>query len=78
MKAHLDGFPCFMPQVLYAARIATPDERIQRKVLDRVATLLPGLPLDATPLDMARQIYRAVGETTRSTDPYREIEREYN
>jgi hypothetical protein len=67
-----------MRQALHAARIATPDERIQRKVLDRVATLLPGLPSSATPVDMGRQIYKAVSEITGSSDPYIEIKREYN
>ena len=78
MKVYLDCIPCFLRQALEAARWATNDEHSQRAVLDAVARLIPGLPLNATPIDMGREIHRAVREVTGTDDPYREVKRQVN
>jgi len=78
MKVYLDCIPCFMRQALAAARQATEDKKQQREVLDKVASLIPTLPLDATPIDMGRKIHRVVKEVTRTLDPYREVKRQCN
>jgi hypothetical protein len=67
-----------MRQVLEAARMATSDEPMQRKVLDRVAQLLPTVPLDATPVDMGQVIHRLVREITGSPDPYQAVKKKSN
>ena len=54
MKVFLDCLPCFLRQALEAARRVTDDERVQRAVLDAVASIMPTLPLDATPIDLGR------------------------
>ena len=70
MKVYVDCIPGFLRQALEAARWATDDERCQRVVLDTVARLIPGLPLNATPIDMGKEIHRAVREVTGTDDPW--------
>ncbi|MGQ9509759.1 MAG: hypothetical protein ACUVTN_10220 [Thermodesulfobacteriota bacterium] len=40
MRTNLDCFPCFLRQALDAVRMVTQDERIQRKTLDAVFSIL--------------------------------------
>ena len=70
MKTYLDCIPCFLRQALEAARAATGDEAIQRRVLDSVAAMIPELPLDVTPPEIAQQTYRLVRQITGNSDPY--------
>lgn len=67
-----------MDQALRAARAATDDENIQRQVLDSVAGILPGLPLDVTPPEIARQVYKIVADLTGNEDPYYEAKQQAN
>jgi damage-control phosphatase, subfamily I len=78
MRVFLDCLPCFLRQALEAARRVTDDERSQRAVLDAVAALMPNLPLDATPIDLGRQVHRVVRQVTGVDDPYREAKRRDN
>jgi len=78
MRVYLDCLPCFLRQALDAARRATDDERTQREVLDRVASTIPAFPLDVTPIEVGREIYRTVREVTGVDDPYRETKRADN
>ncbi len=78
MKTYLDCLPCFFRQALGAARAATDDEHIQRKVMDAVAEMLPGFPLDITPPEIAQHVYRAVYRITENNDPYRETKKQSN
>ena len=78
MKTYLDCLPCFFRQALGAARAATDDEHIQRKVMDAVAEMMPGFPLDITPPEIAQHVYRAVYRITENDDPYRETKKQSN
>ncbi len=78
MRTYLDCLPCFFRQALGAARAATDDEVIQRKVMDTVAEMIPGFPLHITPPEIAQHVYRAVYRITENDDPYRETKRESN
>ena len=78
MKVYLDCFPCFMRQALDAARMATDDLALQREVINRVAKLLPTVPLESTPIDMGQIVHRLVRDVTRVTDPYAKVKRESN
>lgn len=75
MKTYLDCIPCFFRQALAAARMSTEEERIHRRVLNSVAFMLPGLALNATPPEIAQQVYRIVYEITGNNDPYLEAKR---
>jgi len=76
MRTYLDCFPCFLTQALRAGRIATDDETKIKKVLDEVGMMLREIPLDSTPPQSGRWIYRKVGEITGIPDPYRDIKKE--
>ena len=51
------------------------DETIHRRVLNAVALIIPDLALDATPPEIAQQVYRIVSEITGNNDPYLEAKR---
>ena len=76
MKTYLDCFPCFLSQALRAARIATDDEKKIKQVLDEVGEMLRDIPLESTPPESGRLIYRKVSEITGVPDPYRKIKAE--
>jgi len=76
MRTYLDCFPCFLNQALRAARVATDDEKKIKRVLDEVGMMLRDIPLDSTPPESGRLIYRKVSEITGNSDPYRDIKKE--
>lgn len=71
MKTYLDCIPCFFRQALAAARMSSADKTIQRRILNSVAFMIPGLALDVTPPEIAQQVYRIVYEISGNNDPYR-------
>ncbi len=78
MRTYLDCLPCFVRQALEASRMATQDERVQRKVLDSVMVRLSHLSLNATPPAIAQIVHSLVKEVTGNPDPYREIKKKHN
>jgi hypothetical protein len=78
MKTYLDCIPCFFRQALAAARMATDDEITHRRVLNLVSTMIPDLALDATPPEIAQQVYRMNYEITGNHDPYLEAKKYAN
>ena len=76
MKTYLDCYPCFMDQALRAGRIATEDEGKIKKVLDEVGGMLGDIPLESTPPETGRLIYRKIREITGIKDPYKQIKRQ--
>jgi len=71
MNTYLECIPCFFKQALYAARVATKDERKMKDVLDRVAGLIPDIPLDNPPPQTASVIYHTIREVTGVADPFK-------
>ena len=78
MKTYLDCIPCFFRQALAAARISSEDETVQRRVLNAVALMIPDLALNATPPEIAQQVYRIVYEITGNNDPYLDAKKNAN
>jgi len=78
LNAHLDCFPCFLRQALEASRMATQDEGLQRTVLQRVSSVLAGLPRGLTPVDMGMEVHRTVQAISGSKDPYRLVKKRSN
>lgn len=78
MKIYLDCLPCFMSQALKAARAATDDEEVHRRVLDAVAGMIPGLPLGLTPPEIAQQVYRLTYQIIGDCDPFYKAKVEAN
>jgi len=79
MKTHLDCIPCFFRQALAAARHVGADEKGQKQVLDKIASIIPSFPLTLTPPEMAKKIYHLVAETLRvDGDLYKNIKKRSN
>jgi len=76
MKTYFDCLPCFLSQALRAARIATDDEKKIKKVLDEVGMMLKDIPLENTPPESGRLVYRKISEITGNLDPYKKLKKE--
>ena len=73
MKAYFDCYPCFFNQTLKTSRLITSDEKVLWKILSEVAAYLAGLPIEATPPEIGRRIYRLIAKNTGVNDPYLKI-----
>jgi len=78
MRTYLDCIPCFFKQALEAARIAGAREKIQKRILNELARILPKFPLNSTPPEMGRIIHKLVKKITRKEDPYIKIKEKSN
>ncbi len=76
MKTYLDCIPCFFKQALYAARVAVDDEAKIKEVLDRVGMLISDVPLEISPPETGREVYRTVREVTGVNDPFKALKAE--
>ena len=76
MRTYLECFPCFLNQALRAGRIATNDDSITKRLLDETGMMLKDIPMDSSPPETGRLIYKKVREITGNNDPYKEIKRE--
>ena len=73
MKTFLDCLPCMMSQALRAGRIATDDEKIIKKLLDRIGAMMKDILLENTPPETGDIIYKEVRKITGVADPYKII-----
>lgn len=78
MKATLDCLECIGTQALRAARLATPDETLQRRVLDACVSAVPGMDMARSPAALSLFVYETVQRITGIADPYREAKRAQN
>ncbi len=73
MKSALECIPCFMHQALRAGRMATADEKLQKRVLDAAGAMVSGISLEMTPPQIGERLYREIREITGIQDPYRAV-----
>ena len=78
MKTYLDCIPCFFKQALEAARIAGAGKKVQKRILNELARILPEFPLTSSPPEMGRIIYGLVKRITQKDDPYLKIKEKSN
>lgn len=76
MRTYLDCLPCFLDQALRAGRMATDDATKIKRLLDEVGAMLRNIPLESTPPETGRLIYKKVREITGRPDPYKQIKSE--
>lgn len=62
-----------MNQALRAGRIATNNEKKIKKLLDEVGLMIKDIPMEHTPPETGKIIYRKISEITNNNDPYKEI-----
>jgi len=73
MKTFLDCLPCMMSQVLRAGRMATNDEKKNKKILDNVGAMMKDIHLENIPPETGDIIYKEVSKITGVIDPYKKI-----
>ncbi|MBU1044012.1 MAG: DUF89 family protein [Candidatus Omnitrophica bacterium] len=78
MKTYLDCIPCFFRQVIDAGRMAGLDDKQQKKVVDKFASILPELSLDMSPPEIARLTNKLLQKTAKSKDLYAKIKQKSN
>jgi uncharacterized protein with ATP-grasp and redox domains len=75
VKTQLECFPCFLSQALNTAkRVTTKKEKIHN-IMKQVCLFLPTMPLDVTPSEFGREVYRIVSAVTGIEDPFQEIKK---
>ncbi len=78
MRIYLDCISCFVRQALDAARLATDDEQIHKKVVDRVLRMADDLDMSQCPPVIGQQIHRLIRELVGSDDPYYRVKKQFN
>lgn len=78
MKSTLDCLECIVKQSLRAARIATSDPEVQRRILDETASRIFGMDLEDSPAWLSMQAYDLASQHSGKHDPYRALKREQN
>lgn len=77
MKTYLDCIPCFFKQGLRAARISGLNDKEQKKILDGIAKVIPDVPLEASPPEIAMDIYKVIKEVSGVADPFNKVKNKY-
>jgi damage-control phosphatase, subfamily I len=67
-----------MSEALKAAKAATDDEELQRRVVTSIAAMIPELSLDLEPPEIVQRCYRLVTQITGNTDPFHQAKVEAN
>ncbi len=78
MNTTYDCIPCFIRQSLDAVRFATSDEEIHESVLRNVLIAVSRMDLKKSPPVMGQKIHRIIRTLSGSSDPYRNVKREFN
>lgn len=78
MKAALDCLECVVTQTLRAARRATDDPALQRRILNDVVRRIPDMTLDHSPAVLSLPAYVQAAAIAGVADPYRDAKREQN
>lgn len=75
LKIQLDCMPCFLRQVLEAARMNTKDEDIQKEILIESTKIITRIDQYKTAPEVARDIHKLVKKYIGIDDPYKELKR---
>ncbi len=78
LKAVLDCLECIARQALRAARIATDDQGVQRRIVDDAVLQIPGMDLCESPALLSLPLYQIAMEHSGNPDPYKELRRQQN
>jgi uncharacterized protein with ATP-grasp and redox domains len=70
MQTTLDCLPCFLRQTLYAARLISPDLRVQERIVAGVLPTLVEVDFHCSPPENAVQIYQRIAALGDCPDPF--------
>ena len=74
MKAVAECYPCLSRLLRQSAQIATSDEALRAKAIDAGMKVLDRhFSTDGLSIDVATRLHRVVRETTKNSDPYRDM-----
>ncbi len=78
MKATLDCLQCIASQALRAARLASDDAQVQRKILDACVAEIPGMDLNTSPAVLSLMVYETAQRIAGVADPYYQAKQDQN
>lgn len=78
MKADLECLECFVKQALRAARHASDDPEVHRRVVNETAARIPSMNIDRSPASLSRVLYELTTAYSGNADPYRETKHDQN
>lgn len=78
MKAVLECLGCIVTQTLRAARRASEDPEVHRRILNEVVKRIPAMDLSNSPAALSVALYQVTAEISGNADPYREVKRSQN
>ena len=78
MRTYLDCIPCFFRQALEGARIAGLTPKLQKRIIDEFAAVIPKVSLTSTPPEIARLGYNLLKKLSPEKDPYKGIKQRSN
>jgi len=76
MKTYFACMPCFLNQALRACRFMDLDDQKTRQVINAVAELIPQIPMESSPPETGRTVYRIIREISGNADPYQQVKAE--
>lgn len=77
MRTYIDCIPCFLKQALWASRLTTADEIKIKSVLNEIGMMVKDIPLNSSPPETGRVIYKKIGEILGVSDPFKRIKEKY-
>ncbi|MCK4352253.1 DUF89 family protein [candidate division WOR-3 bacterium] len=77
MRTYLDCIPCFLKQALWASRIITNDEKKIKEILDEIGMMVKDIPLNSSPPETGRLVYKKIREMLGVPDPFKKIKEKY-
>jgi damage-control phosphatase, subfamily I len=78
VKATLDCLECMITQALRAARRATPDEALQRQILNEMMKRIPAMDMNESPAALSLAVYEITSAVSGVFDPYLDAKRMQN
>ena len=78
MRIYLDCISCFVRQALDAARLATDDQQVHKKVVDQVLRMATDLDMSQSPPAIGQKIHRLIRSVVGSDDPYDGVKKQFN
>lgn len=78
MKTALECMPCLLKQTLYAARLSTSSRKLQKEIMDKVATILPELDFSLSPPQNSVKVYSEIAALSGCIDPFASLKKESN
>ena len=78
MRIYLDCISCFVRQGLDAARLATDDEQVHKKVVEEVLKMASDLDMSQSPPAIGQKIHRLIRSVVGSDDPYYRVKKQFN